>query len=85
MSQVCPHINNDELLAGRSLCRNFDVFSLSHGFIHIQYSTNTPTTVALGTSCRSSSNRLPASCPARKSNTPVTLPPGLLRLATNPS
>ena len=41
-------------------------------------------TVALGTSCRSSSSRLAASCPARKV-TPVILPPGQLRLATRPS
>ena len=39
---------------------------------------------ALGTSWRSSSSRLPPTVPAMKT-TPVTLPPGRLRLVTRPS
>ena len=46
--------------------------------------TSTPIVVALGTSWRSSSSRFAPSWPARKL-TPVTLPPGRLRLATRPS
>src|SRR5262245_17186935 len=57
------------------------VWDLEVGFAGV---TRKPTPVVLGTNSQSNSNRFAASAVTRK-DTPVTLPPGRLRLETRPS
>ena len=79
---VAGGIENDELLADR-LRRGLHVSPLRLGFIGVFGFTSTAIVVALGTSWRSNSSRFAPSTPPKKF-TPVTLPPGRLRLATRP-
>ena len=80
---VAADIENDELLPDR-LRRGLHVSSLRLGIQDVFGFTSTAIVVALGTSWRSSSSRFAPNTPEKKT-TPVTLPPGRLRLATRPS
>ena len=79
---VAADIENDELLPDR-LRRGLHVSSLRLGIRTVRVHS-TAIVVALGTSWRSSSSRFAPNTLAKKT-TPVTLPPGRLRLATRPS